>query len=70
MSGWEDFLSSLCKPERQFIVERMTRTFVNELVVSYLKRTRYTSHIVLMDDMTNELADKVARILARQLLPT
>lgn len=41
VSGWEDFLSSLCKPERQLVVERLTRTFVNELVVSYLKRSRH-----------------------------
>lgn len=41
VSGWEDFLSSLCKPERQLAVDRLTRTFVNELVVSYLKRSRY-----------------------------
>ena len=40
VSGWEDFLSSVCKPERQGAVDRMTRTFVNELVVSYLKRSR------------------------------
>ena len=41
VSGWEDFLSNLCKPERQQAVDRLTRTFVNELVVSYLKRSRW-----------------------------
>lgn len=39
-SAWDDFLAALCKPERQAVLDRMTRVSVNELVVSYLKRQR------------------------------
>lgn len=48
VSGWEDFLGNICKPERQQAVDRLTRTFVNELVVSYLKRSRYGLKIAVL----------------------
>lgn len=40
VNAWEDFVGSLCKPERQTSIDRLTRVFVNELVVSCFKRSR------------------------------
>ena len=40
VSAWEDFLSSLCKPERALAIDRMTRAFVNEAVVTFLRKSR------------------------------
>lgn len=40
VNPWEDFFGSLCQPERQQTVDRVTRMFVNELVITLLKRSR------------------------------
>jgi len=40
VNAWEDFFGSVCKPQRQVAVDRITRSFVNELVVTFLKRSR------------------------------
>ena len=45
VNPWEDFFGSLCKPEMQPVLERLTRVFVNEIVVSYVKRSRCCSRL-------------------------